>query len=46
MKETLFEMGISFKYPGRLIEKGMGARGHNAAQFIKMIKDIQKGNLG
>lgn len=45
MKETVLGMGMSFRYPGKLIERGLGTRGHNAAQFIKKIKDIQKGNF-
>ena len=45
MKENLFGMGMTFRYPGKLIERGVGTRGHNASQFIKKIKDIQKGNF-
>ncbi len=45
MKESLFGMGMTFRYPGKLIERGVGTKGHNAAQFIKKIKDIQKGNF-
>lgn len=45
MKETLFGTGMSFRYPGKLIAVGLGTWGHNAARFIKKIKEIQKGNL-
>ncbi len=45
MKETVLGMGMSFRYPGKLIDRGLGTRGHNAAKFIKKIKDLQKGNF-
>jgi len=45
MKEIVFGTGIMFRYPGKIIESSVGTWGHNSTQFIKKIKEIQKGNF-
>lgn len=45
MKTTLFGAGMTFRYPGRIIEVGMTAHGLDADKFIDKIKNMKKGNF-